>query len=809
MGNNAHRKKERREQKRKEKRKKQEQSRARQEQRGEIYVASNARHNEHMARQVPHAWQDELREDVAVFNNEVMSTLSPELAVQVTAVRQALLEVSQNRGSEALKSVSEIPRSSVMSEWRLYLRGLVDWLANQTEQAGEIWERLDPRRRPGRMAQVMMAALRTDLDQLSVPAPKPEPLAVPQSPSETFADTSAPHIEGPVVASADGFPLDNQQISNARLLRRVRFERPAFKLADAGLSVAEESNTLQIGPRKVQWLRRFISEHEKTEPALTAALAQGALRRAYSQPYSDLFQTCASQFQGPRHDRKNLLLTFHYYGSFEDDPFAERSAAAAFEAYLNQYLPTCGELSESVRGAIASWLHLVQAQAALQVRSPFRSRMPSFLDFSFGFVEDTKSIRKHLNAAIKAYPEHGAVYEEYANWVNSQLEDESLSSQECDKLEAELVELMLKWTKHIPDRVKPRLWLVDYYLENEQMDEARPHIDFLSSSRHDDPLVKALPWKWQLLEAMRLARRKAWLAEIPERLNAAEKLWPAWLTKQWLPYFRAALARRHGNVADYEQQRRQICEASGIAQDSLADACMMLSAAQLMRNSPADLKPMRAMFEQQLKKVSTLPLSDLVDIGSFFWDLERIQLFFPSYEKHGKVIGKVLFSRLEESRQFLIDRVDEPGLQKAVLWGSESRFWPAHRFQVRVPSFFTVPQLIKNPFFKAARIHSFLKGAHLGNGATCWQLSSELRSCAQTQADTYYRFWFNRLCDDLDQLKHQPGMRSPFAELFGWSDDDDSVDDGDDDAETGDLSNGGQSGQPFKGSHEKSSSARS
>ena len=274
MGNNAHRKKERREQKRKEKRKKQEQSRARQEQRGEIYVASNARHNEHMARQVPHAWQDELREDVAVFNNEVMSTLSPELAVQVTAVRQALLEVSQNRGSEALKSVSEIPRSSVMSEWRLYLRGLVDWLANQTEQAGEIWERLDPRRRPGRMAQVMMAALRTDLDQLSVPAPKPEPLSVPQSPSETSADTSAPHIEGPVVASADGFPLDNQQISNARLLRRVRFERPAFKLADAGLSVAEESNTLQIGPRKVQWLRRFISEHEKTEPALTAALAQ-------------------------------------------------------------------------------------------------------------------------------------------------------------------------------------------------------------------------------------------------------------------------------------------------------------------------------------------------------------------------------------------------------------------------------------------------------------------------------------------------------------------------------------------------------
>ena len=67
--------------------------------------------------------------------------------------------------------------------------------------------------------------------------------------------------------------------------------------------------------------------------------------------------------------------------------------------------------------------------------------------------------------------------------------------------------------------MEPRLWLVDYLLENERLEEARPHVDFLAASRQDDPRVRATPWKWQLLEAMRLCRRKAWLADVPARLD--------------------------------------------------------------------------------------------------------------------------------------------------------------------------------------------------------------------------------------------------------------------------------------------------
>ena len=132
---------------------------------------------------------------------------------------------------------------------------------------------------------------------------------------------------------------------------------------------------------------------------------------------------------------------------------------------------------------------------------------------------------------------------------------------------------MRNWSKGLPDDVEPRLWLVDHLLENEETEEAKPHVDWLATARQDDPRVRATPWKWQLLEAMRLSRRKAWLSRVPERLEEAESQWPTWLSKQWLPYLNAALALRCGKTDEFEQQRKQICSESGIAQ-GLAGRCL-------------------------------------------------------------------------------------------------------------------------------------------------------------------------------------------------------------------------------------------
>jgi hypothetical protein len=181
MGRNSHRKKERHEQRRKEKRKRQAQARARQEGvgfRAPAITGSNAPHRHRISQQAPSAWPGELAEDVAIFDDAALGPLSPELAAQATAVRAALRDALERRGEEGLQRVSSIPRESPFSEWRLFLRGLVEWLEECPDAASDAWKRLNPERRPGRIATVMLLAARADLENATPSADEPCPAQI-------------------------------------------------------------------------------------------------------------------------------------------------------------------------------------------------------------------------------------------------------------------------------------------------------------------------------------------------------------------------------------------------------------------------------------------------------------------------------------------------------------------------------------------------------------------------------------------------------------------------------------------------------
>lgn len=770
MGSKSQRRKERHAQRRKEKRKQQEQARIRQGilRHDDIPVGSNARHRQRLSQQIPLAWPGELSEDAAVFEEAAFSLLPPDLVPQATAVREALQEALTSRGDDALKRVSAIPRGSPFSEWRLFVRGLVDWLAGDTVAAGESWKRLDPERRPGRIATAMMVALRSDLDLVS--------------PCEGPPGTHEPADESRASAW-DRF--DAQQLYHAKLLRRVRFDRAALRAAETGLSTPEESKELQLGPRKIHWLKRFIQEYGDTEPDLAAALAHTALGRVSAQNFSDIFDDAVRAFPGPRHDPRNRLLTFFYYSRYANDPFAKRTAEKALNEYLTSDLPHNEALSAPLRGAIASQIHF--NEATLLMRPPSSGTM---LDLILAPAEDSKAIRNHLLAAVKAAPANGPVYKAHVDWINSKLDNDRLAKLERERLEGELAEVMQRWSKGVPDDVEPRLWLVDFLLENERLEEARPHVDFLAASRQDNPRVRATPWKWQLLEAMRLCRRKAWLAEVPARLDEAEALWPAWLPKQWLPYLRAAWTLRNGRMEAFEEERRQICETAGRVRDSLADACLMLGAAQQMRATAAELKPLRAAVDRALKAINSLPLEDLLETGGFFWDLHRAQLLYPAYRLQGRTIGKALFARLEKASKLVLDGIDDERIHKAVLWGSEYRFWP-NNYDTKLPSFFSKKPIQGHPFFVAARLNAFLKERYHWNLRNEQDLLPTLRQAALSQRDAYYRHWFADLAERLDNVLAKESQRFsgfPFGNLFGkgkYDDDDDDDEDDDDDDDLG------------------------
>ncbi len=752
MATRSQRRKEKQKQKRKQKK---DQRRKRQtdvQQQSWTVPGGHTRHQQRVLKQRPEAWPGESPEDVAIFDDSLLETLAPELIDQVMAVREALQLASDSRGEEAMQCTSGIARNSPLSEWRLFIRGLVAWLTDDKDKANEAWKRLDFNRRPGRMAIAMMNSLRTDLQNGSATQGKPETSAASQEWSER---------------------LDDQLLYHAKLLRRVRFERAAIKIAETCVREREESKELLLGPRKIRWLKRFVGEYRETEPDLTAALVQVALGRAFAQHYSDMFEEAANAFEGPRHDRRNLLLSYFYFAKFQDDDYAQRKMDRVLKEYLERDLPKNEELSEPLRAAIASQIHLEEAKMA--IRPPARGLF-SFLKKP----ENTKAIRQHLQAAMTACPANRAAYKTHVDWLEAKLEDDRLTKPKREPFLKEEAQVMTDWSQALPDDVKPRLWLVDYLLENEQMEAAKPHVDWLAGARQDDPRVRATPWKWQLLEAMRLCRRKAWLKEVPSRLEEAERLWPVWLSREWLPYLKAAVTLRAGHTDEFEVQRRHICQKSGVERDSLVDACMMLGAAQHMRVPAANLKPLRAPVDQAVKNLSNVSDEDLLSISGFFWDLHRTGLRYPAYRMHGGKIVDELFACLLENPKWVLNHQDDERVSTAILLCSEHRCLE-DGYELKLPDWYSNPAIKQHPMFAAAKLNAVLKLRSLWRAQKYQELGHQVREMAQTQRDFYYRHWFASLADELEdvianQQSSGPFGFNPFDGLFGDKDEDDTFD---------------------------------
>lgn len=753
MATRSQKKKEKHKRKRREKRKRSKNRSQPISQRQPKVSGTVDRHRERLARQTPKAWDGEAVEDVAVFDDAARERVAAEFADQVDAVRESLQLALDSRGDAALERTAAISRSSPYSEWRLFIRGLVPWMAGDADAADVAWQRLDPQRRPGRIATVMRLSLHAD----------PGGVAIKKSNGDADAAGldayPAAHPSGAAGNVNGESRPDDSLLYHARMLRRVRFDRAAVRIAKTGVRVSEESKNLHLGPRKIRWLKEFAAEYRQSESGLVAALEQVALGRAFAQNYSDMFEKSIKAFAGPRHDRRNLLLTFFYYSRFDNDTAAERRAERALEKYLTEDLPQNEELSEPLRCAIASQIHLYEAKSLIQ---PERE---GFLGFMMGGPEDTKAIAHHLKESVRAYPANRDAHKAHVQWIESKLDDDRLTKPKRQPLIRQLAQVMKAWSKGLPDDVEPRLWLVDHLLETEQMKDAKPHVDWLTASRHDDPRVRATKWKWQLLEAMRLCRRKAWLSKVPARLDEAESIWPAWLSPQWLPYLRAAVMLRGGRRDEYEQQREQICGESHIARDSLGDACMMLGAAQRLRVPATDLKPLRAPVDAAVKGLSKVPAEELLSAVRFFWDLRRTRLEYPALRMHGGKIGREIYDRFSSRPGLVLDHLDEEDVQAAVLWASEYRFW-GDGYQLSLPRWYSKPAVARHPMFTAAKLNGFLKLRFHWGSDDYEDLGPMLRDAAQSERDPYYRHWFVSLADALDDVLAARSS-GPFGRAFG------------------------------------------
>lgn len=676
-----------------------------------------------LAKQTIRIWDGECAEDRAVIDDESLLALSPDLAAQARVIRTALAVICAGESQQALEPLTTIPRNSPFAAWRLFLRGLVAWQNEDIDTAQQSWSRLDSERRPGRIATTMMLAHRDDLDSLSPLVTKPDP----------------------------------ELLYHAKLLRRVRIDRSAIRAARAGVQVPEEFDDITIGPRRISWLREFTKEYQGIEPDLVQSLHKVARCLAYCGNYVDMFSEVTRHFGGPSHDRNNALLTF-FFESTMGDHSSQEKAKQALDKYLTVDLPGNKELSPQLRDALISQIHLNEAIAAMKPPGPAMGDMFSM----FNNAPDPGRIEHHFEQSIEAYPKNRLAYESYVSWTES-LIDEDMKKAGRDQLAAIAAEVRHRWTQALPGDIDPRLNLVDYLLENDKSDEAKSHVDFLSGVRQDNPLARATQWKWHLLEAMRLCRRKAWLAQVPHQLDEAGKRWPSWLSNTWLPYLHAA---HHLRCGDREGCRTDLVagrSTGSIVADSLQDACMMLAAAQRMRVPSADLKPLRRPVDRALQDLRSIELNDLLSTASFFWDLSRVNLLYPAFRMHGIKFLRELLKRFAERPSLVHSDLDNPLIQSALFEMSEQGLFN-DKYSVKLPNWLDKEKSKSHMTLVATEVNAVLN-RRVSWGVERYANHVPLLREASSQVDAFYRHWYSMLADDLEEAIRKSD--SPGFGVFG------------------------------------------
>ena len=85
--------------------------------------------------------------DDAVIHPERPERVSGEIVRDANLVRQALERLQSGDEAGAFLLVRDLPRSSPLSEWKLFVRGLAAFQNRNPREARTNWERLDPKRK--------------------------------------------------------------------------------------------------------------------------------------------------------------------------------------------------------------------------------------------------------------------------------------------------------------------------------------------------------------------------------------------------------------------------------------------------------------------------------------------------------------------------------------------------------------------------------------------------------------------------------------------------------------------------------------
>jgi len=680
---------------------------------------------------------DEHPADVAVCHPDATQPPDPAWAEDVDRVREALQAVAQGEDERSRQLLQALPRKSPLSPWRLLIAGLSDWYRGEQERAAAAWDRLDPQRRPGRIA----AALRA---------------------GEAFQRRSERATS-----------LDRR----AALVHALRSERPALAEAE---QATRQARLEDVSADQLQWFRQWQASWSSSEPELVKAIGRNLLVIARDHPDNRMVEQLASRVPGPAHDPANCLRLMKYYELFVD---GEERIAAVKQRYLQQDLPACRTLSAPVKAAVASKLHYREAR---EVAGELQRRR-NFMRFGMGrrFAQAEQELRRQaergFRAAIEAYPAHRQAHQDRLRLLEQgPLSDPSTKAAEQAQ-QARVAEAMEQWASSLPEDIAPRRWLVHHYLENDRLDEATPHVEMLQRQRLTDPWGRALGWRLALFGAMSLARRKRAVGQAEAKLEEASQRWPAWLGREWLPFLQAALAWRAGEDERFAALRAEAEAAVG--DFPLLRQVMLYAAARRLHLPNPQVKPLRDALSRMLAKSDGLAPHDLLKTGAFLWDLERIGALYPGYRTHAGTICEALGDELAAPEGAL----SAESLGPAALWLAGRRFG-AESGSTRVLSLL-IAQVESDPLVAAAYLREHAECRHQTKPYRHeLQAFRMLQQRADAIEDPFYHHYIAELLEKtkwLDEYSDEaPRRPSPSwlddpADLEAWFEDEENPDEDD------------------------------
>lgn len=679
----------------------------------------------------PAVGSSERTEDAAVFNRELRSNLDESLQIQASNVNESLELTHQGKFEDAIAKLKDIARSSPFSDWRLFVRGLHAFYANDYDSARQNWTKLDPTRRPARIASTLLQA-------------------------ET------------------GQPLDGSTTSTAKDLvehaRTLRFRKNVVLAAEAIAKVRHRDPDVTFSVSQFAMLSNLFSSFRKLDAEFVSRVGQACVGLSVNQGDMDVFDRLKRLVPGPADDPNWNRTKAIYMLDFEN---AEEQMLKASKAYIELDLPKLSQMPDPLKKALSCLMYLRAADAESR-----RFEDESIFGFSFRPpAVDYKDMHSLIRQAIQSYPTYRLPHEKLI--ASLKKEYEWTVRYDGSKVKEGRIEKQIRVAKEamvkaLPDEVETVLELIDLYLDEDELEKANALVKKLSGQRLEDPMAKALPWKLKLREAMRLSRRKTELASASKALDEAEQLWPNWLSKNWLPFLRAGLALRGGDQTKFEKLTTEATERQKTS--LFVSDFMTFAALQQMSIPAADLKVFRTKVEVPLEKAKDLELSDLFSIGSFLWDLARTGLKHKGYRMQASKLGKAF---VEKTKFFPEDNLS-PVQIDAFSWAAHHKFWPSGD---SLPSPGVLRRAQNEPRLAAATLGWLLDLSRFPSYKieSYVPLIAIAKEAARNEKDAFYRYQFNKVSDEVNAIYQEVQALEERRKSYGSEDDDDGDDEFEDD----------------------------